>query len=125
MQLDHNEELGPVHGMFGTLDAEIEVQRTIKRPERPAFSCVFKKAVGPTMVHVGNKGIIDGLWKCIGPKTKDADSWVPIWEELNNFRAKEILSEAEYVEAHRTSKERQQMLLFEKFITESNEKWMS
>ena len=119
MQLDHNEELGPVHGMFGTLDAEIEVQRTIKRPELPAFS------VGPTMVHVGNKGFIDGLWKCIGPKTKDADSWVPIWEELNNFRSKEILSEAEYVEAHRTSKERQQMLLFKKFTTEGNEKWMS
>ena len=28
VQLDHDEEMGPVHGMYGTLDAELEVQRT-------------------------------------------------------------------------------------------------
>ena len=31
VQLDHDEETGPMHGMYGTLDAELEVQRTIKR----------------------------------------------------------------------------------------------
>ena len=30
-QLDHDEEVGAMHGMYGTLDAELEVQRTIKR----------------------------------------------------------------------------------------------
>ena len=44
------------------------------------------------MVHVDNKGIIDGLWQaeidCIGPKAKDADLWISIWEELNNLRSK-------------------------------------
>ena len=31
VQLDHDEEMEPMHGMYGTLDAELEVQRTIKR----------------------------------------------------------------------------------------------
>ena len=37
VQLDHDEEMGPMHGMYGTLDAELGVQRTIKRAELPAF----------------------------------------------------------------------------------------
>ena len=43
---------------------------------------LFLKAIGPIMVHVDNKGIIDGLWrgemKCIGPKAKHADLWISI-----------------------------------------------
>ena len=69
--------LGPMHGMYGTLEAVLKVQCTIKRAEFAAFLCLFKKAIGPSMVHVDNKGIIDGLWKgemeCIGPNAKDAD----------------------------------------------------
>ena len=84
MQLDHDEERGPMHGMYGTLDAELEVQRTIKRAELTAFLCLPRKAVGPTMVHVDNKGIIQGLWRgetrCIGSRAKDADLWILIWE---------------------------------------------
>ena len=33
VQLDHDEEIGPLHGMYGTMDAELEVQRAIKRAE--------------------------------------------------------------------------------------------
>ena len=33
VQLDHHEEMEPMHGMTGILDAELEVQRTIKRDE--------------------------------------------------------------------------------------------
>ena len=77
VQLDHDEEIGPMHGMYGTQDAELEVQRTIKRAELTAFLCFLWKAIGPTMVHVDSKGIIDGLWrghmKCIGPEAMDAD----------------------------------------------------
>ena len=29
VQLDHDEDIGPMHGMSGTLHADIEVQRTI------------------------------------------------------------------------------------------------
>ena len=46
-----------MHGMYGTLD-ESEVQRTIKRAELSAFLLHLTKAIGPTMVHVDNKGII-------------------------------------------------------------------
>ena len=69
--MDHDEEMEPMHGMPGTLDAELEVQRTIKRAELTAFVCLFRKAIGPTVVHVDSKRIIDGLRKgdmsCIGP----------------------------------------------------------
>ena len=70
VQLDH-EEMEPMCGMCGTLDVELEVQRTIKRVELTAFLCFLMKANYPTLAHVDNKGIIDGLWrgemKSIGP----------------------------------------------------------
>ena len=37
VQFGHDEEMGPMHGMYGTLDAELGVQRTIKRAELTAF----------------------------------------------------------------------------------------
>ena len=40
--------------MYGTLDAEFEVQRTIKRAELTAFFCLFRKLVGPTTAHLEN-----------------------------------------------------------------------
>ena len=68
--------------MYGPLDAELELQRTFNRAELMAFLCLLRKAIGPTVVHVDNKGIIDGLWrgeiKCIGPRAKDADLWMLI-----------------------------------------------
>ena len=54
MKPDHYEETEP---MYGTLDAELEVQRTIKRAELTALLCI-----GPTVVHVDNERIIGGLW---------------------------------------------------------------
>ena len=41
VQLDFDEELGPLHGMSGSADAELEVQRTIKRVELTAFLCLL------------------------------------------------------------------------------------
>ena len=38
VQLDHDGEMGPTHGMYVTLDAYLEVQRTIKTAEMRAFS---------------------------------------------------------------------------------------
>ena len=68
-QQDSDEELEPLHGMYGSMEAEFEVQRTIERAELTAFLCLLKKVIGHTKVHVDNKGIIDGLWrgarKCI------------------------------------------------------------
>ena len=78
VQLDHDEEMGPLHGMYGSIEAEHEVQRTIKRAELTAFLCHLKRVIGSIKVHVDNKGIIDGLLrgerKCIDPKA--ADLWI-------------------------------------------------
>ena len=59
-QQDSDEELEPLHGMYGSMEAEFEVQRTIERAELTAFLCFLKKVIGPFKVHVDNKGIIDG-----------------------------------------------------------------
>ena len=74
--------------------------------------------MSPTMVHVGNKGIIDGLWKsekkCIGPRAKDADEWIMIWAEIHRVHQEDIPMEVEHVKAHRSKKETQEMSIFEK-----------
>ena len=37
------QDMGPVRGMYGTLEAELEVQRTISRAELTAFLCLLRK----------------------------------------------------------------------------------
>ena len=67
--LDYDEELGPLHGMYGSMEAEYEVQRTIKWAELTAFLC----HEGPC----GHQGKIDGLRKdekkCIKPGAGHTD----------------------------------------------------
>ena len=55
VQLDFDEELAPLHGMHGSMEAEFEVQRSIKRVELTAFLCLLKKVTGPIKVHFDNK----------------------------------------------------------------------
>ena len=38
VQLDYDEEMGPLHGMYVSMEAELEVQRAIKTAELTAFS---------------------------------------------------------------------------------------
>ena len=47
VELDYDEELGPLHGMYGSKEVEFEVQRTIKRAELTAFLCLLKKVSWP------------------------------------------------------------------------------
>ena len=47
VQVDHDEEVGPMHGMHGTLDAELEVQRAIKRAELTDVLCLLKMDCRP------------------------------------------------------------------------------
>ena len=63
VQLDYDEALGPLHGMYGSMEAEFEVQRTIKRVELTAFLYLLKKVLGPTNVHLDKKRTIDGQWR--------------------------------------------------------------
>ena len=44
-----------MRGMYGTLGAEPEVQRTIKRAELTALLFLLRKAIGPTVVHADKK----------------------------------------------------------------------
>ena len=53
-------EMGSLPVMYGSMEAEFEVQRTIKRAELTAILCLLKKVIGLIKVHVGNKGIISG-----------------------------------------------------------------
>ena len=126
VQLDYGEELGPLHGIYGSVVAEFEVQRPIKRAELTAFLYFLKMLIGPITAHVDNKGIIVGSWRgewrCTYPKTGDADLWMKIWEELHLLRSKEILVDVKHVKAHRTKKDKEEMSQFEKFVAEGNER---
>ena len=126
VQLDYDVEMGPLHGMYGSMEAEYEVQRTIKRAELTAFLYLLRKVCGPIKVHMDNKGIIDGLRKgekeCIKPRAGDADLWIEIWEEPHELVKRGILVEVAHVKAHRTKKEKEKMMQFERFVTEGNEK---
>ena len=101
VQLDYDEEMGPLLGMHGSADAEYEVERTIKRAELTAFLCLLKRVIGPVRVHVDNKGLTDGLRrgesKCIKPRTGDANVWIKKWEELHGLAERGILVEVEHV----------------------------
>ena len=48
VQPDFDEELGPLQGMYGSMEADFEVQRTIMRAELTAFLCLLKKVIGPS-----------------------------------------------------------------------------
>ena len=108
------------------MEAQLEVQRTIKRAELTAFLCLLEKVVGPIRVHVDNKGIIDGLWRgemnCIDPTAGNADLRIQIWEGLHSLTSRAILVEVEHVKANRTEKGKKHMSRFERFVTEGNEK---
>ena len=46
VQLDYDEDMGPLHAMCGSMEAEYEVQQTIKRAELTAFLCFVRKQQG-------------------------------------------------------------------------------
>ena len=122
VHLDYDEELGPLHGMCGSMEAGFEVQRTIKRAEMTTFFCLLKKKklLDPSRC----KGIIDGLWrgerKCIDSKAGDGDLWKN-WEDVHLLASREILVEVEHVKAHRTKKDKKDMSQFEKFVAGGHE----
>ena len=125
-QLDHDEVMRPMHGMYETLDAELEAQRTVNRSVLAAFECLLTGVIGPTKVYVDNKGIVDGTWRgemrCIGPRAKDADLWIMIWENRTEFIKKACywkLSTSKLIASNRKCGK---CCFFEKFITEGNEK---
>ena len=105
----------PLYGMYGSTEAEFEVQRTVKRAELTAFLCLLERVImlsqesviGPIKVHVDNKAMIDGLRigekECIKPRVGGPDLWEN-WEELHGLAGRGILVEVEHVKVHRTKK---------------------
>ena len=49
-----------MHGMYATLNAELELQRTIKEAELTAFPFFLQQTIGPTTAQVHNQEITDG-----------------------------------------------------------------
>ena len=45
VQLDYNEEMEPLCGIYGSTEAELEIQRTITRAELTAFVCLLKRVI--------------------------------------------------------------------------------
>ena len=125
VQLDYVEELGPLHGMYGSMEAELEIQRTIKRAELTAFLCLLRKVRGPIKVHVDNKGIIDGLRtgekEGIKPKAGDADLWIKIWEELHELVKRGIFGRSGACKGAPHEERERKMTQFKRVITEGDE----
>ena len=59
--------------------------------------------------------------ECIDPKAGDADLWKN-WQALHLLVSRDIVVEVEHVKAHRTMKDKKEILHFEKCVTEGNEK---
>ena len=110
VQLTHDDELGPMRGMYGAVDADLEVQRTIKRAELTAFLSLLRRIVGPTTAHIDNKGISVGLWK--GERSALARRRRTL---ICGFSCGRTFPEVEHVKAHRSKKEKNKMKLFERF----------
>ena len=58
VQLDHDEEMRPLHGMYGSVEAEFEVQRIVKRAELTAFLCLLRKSEWTRQGPCGQPGNI-------------------------------------------------------------------
>ena len=110
------------------MEAEFEVQRTMKRAELTAFLCLLKNVIGPIKVHVDNKGIVDGLWREEGEnasirKLAMLTCGSKFGKNCTFQSQKKYLVKVEHVKAHRTKKDKKEMSHFEKkFVTEGNEK---
>ena len=124
VQLDFDEESRPLHGMYGSVEAEFGVQRTIKRAELTAFLCLSRKLLDPSKCTWTSQELQMGFGE------EKGNALIPklvmrtcgkIWEELHLLTSEEILVEVEHVKAHRTKKDKKTMTHFEKFVTEGNE----
>ena len=58
VQLDYDEEMGPLRGMYGQVEAECEVQRTIKRPKLTAFLFLLNRVMCPTKCTLITKELL-------------------------------------------------------------------
>ena len=119
LQLDNDKEEEPWYAIHGTMLAELEVQRTMKRAELCAFT-MLPGRVGPSTIPSDSMSILDGLWRgeegCIGPTQKDADLWIQNLGLITRLRGKHWDLDVKRVKAHWTEKEWKAMVFEEHLV---------
>ena len=126
VQLDYDEELGPFHGMYGSMEAELEVQRTIKRAELTAFLCLLKKVMDPSRCMSTTKELLT----VFGEEKENVIPKLAMLICESRFgkrytfqcQKKYWWKWSMHVKAHRTKKDKKEMKQFEKFVADDNEK---
>ena len=116
----------PMHGMCGATEVEVEVQRTHKRaglapffvsPEGSSDLPQRKWTTKESLTYSGKEKM-----KCIGPKPKDEDVELLIWEEVHRNPQEVTFLEVKHVNAQSSKKAEQEVSPSERFATECNEK---
>ena len=86
----------------------------------------LRSIIGVITAHVDHKGIMGGLWKgkieVHWPESKGRRSVGLIGEEVRRMHRQETLLEVEHFKAHRSKTEKQELSLFERSVTEGNER---
>ena len=127
VQPDYDEEMGLVHGVCGSADTELEVQRTIKRAELTAFLCLFKKSYwanqGPLLTT--RELSMDYENEKVSVFSQEREMLVlriQTWEELHGLAERGSLVEvgACFGAPHEERKEK--YVAVWRFVTEGNEK---
>ena len=110
----------PLYAIYGTMPAELRVQRRTKRSELLAFTMVLASLVGLSTIHTDNMGII----VCCGGEKNDAldrSRRMRIfmdanWELLTECAEKDWNLDVKQVKAHRTEKEKNAMTQMQEFV---------
>ena len=110
----------PVHGMYGTLNADLEEQRTIEKAGSTAFLCRLQGLSDPPWLMWIIRESLMGF-EVLWPKARDADRWISIWEEVHRSHQEGVFLEVVHVKAHRSKKEKQQLTRFQRFVKEGDE----
>ena len=127
VQLDYDEELGPLHAMYGSMEAEFEVPRTVKRPQLTTCLCFLKKVIGP--IKVACRHNMNHRWSMEKRKENALIRRLAMLicgsesgKKMHVLMSREILVEVEHAKAHRSKKDKKEMSHFEKLVTKGNEK---
>ena len=112
VQLDYDKEEEPWYAIYGSMLAELEGQRTIRRVKLcflfyNGFVMFFRTINHP---HTDKMGIIDGfLWRgeegCLGLRQQDADCAIKRCELPQECAEKDWDLDVKHVQAHRTKQE--------------------
>ena len=107
-----------MHGMCGTLDAELEVQRTIQRAELTGLHVShlenYRSHHGSCR-RQNHRRTVERRNEMLWSKSKGRRLGILLWDEVCRVRMEGTLLKVEHVKAHRSKKEKQQISLFEKF----------